>query len=264
MDENHFNCIYMFTNKINGKRYVGQTKNFYKRYNSHIYSSYDKNSNRHNVPFHKAIRKYGIDNFQIDILIDNIQTKEEMNELEKSLICFFNTLCKNNMGYNVAEGGESGNPFAGKTDDEMAKFRDECRERNLGKKLSEETKKKISEKNKKMFFSEEHRRKINESKKGKKRQGEWIEKMAEKKRGSKHSEETRKKMSDSSSKKRKIIQLNKDNEIIQVWNSIKEASVFLGLDSSAIIKCCKGKLKKVGGFKWKYYEEAEVNNDGRL
>ena len=33
---NHFNCIYMYINKVNGKRYVGKAKDFNKRHNQHL------------------------------------------------------------------------------------------------------------------------------------------------------------------------------------------------------------------------------------
>lgn len=31
MKTNHFNCIYMYVNKINEKKYIGQTNNFNRR-----------------------------------------------------------------------------------------------------------------------------------------------------------------------------------------------------------------------------------------
>lgn len=46
--------IYKATNTVNGKKYIGVTKNFKKRLNSHKYSSY---------PFGAALRKYGIEKF---------------------------------------------------------------------------------------------------------------------------------------------------------------------------------------------------------
>ena len=79
--ENHYNCIYMYTNKINGKRYIGQTIDFNKRHKKHISSSYnEKKEYDYNYPFHRAIRKYGIENFKIKILAENIPTQEKMNE----------------------------------------------------------------------------------------------------------------------------------------------------------------------------------------
>lgn len=33
---NHFNCIYMYINKVNGKRYVGKAKDFNKRHNQYL------------------------------------------------------------------------------------------------------------------------------------------------------------------------------------------------------------------------------------
>ena len=120
--ENHYNCIYMYTNKINGKRYIGQTVNFNKRHIGHKSSSMNEKIKDYHSPFHDAIRKYGIDNFQIDILAENIENQLERDELESSFIKYFNTLCCNGCGYNISSGGGVyGNPYAGKTEEEMKK-----------------------------------------------------------------------------------------------------------------------------------------------
>ena len=84
--ENHYNCIYMYINKINGKKYVGQAKDFYKRHTEHIRESRYELRKHYNLPFHSAIRKYGIENFKIKILAENIPTQEKMNEYEKFFI----------------------------------------------------------------------------------------------------------------------------------------------------------------------------------
>lgn len=34
--DNYYNCIYMYINKVNGKRYVGQAKDFVQRHKGHI------------------------------------------------------------------------------------------------------------------------------------------------------------------------------------------------------------------------------------
>lgn len=49
-----------------------------------------------------------------------------------------------------------------------------------------------------------------------------------------------------------IYQLNKNNDIIKEWNSIKEASLTLKIQSSDINNVCKNKLKSAGGFRWIY------------
>ena len=54
-------------------------------------------------------------------------------------------------------------------------------------------------------------------------------------------------------KRRKIIyQLDKQNNIIKEWPSIKEARLKLKIQSSDINNCCRGKNKTAGGFKFKY------------
>ena len=174
--ENYFNCIYCYTNKINGKKYVGQAVNFKKRHQQHLATSYNKNKRDYNVPFHNAIRKYGIDNFEVEILKENLKTKCLLNFWECYFIDKFDLLSKNNKGYNVASGGHNGNPMAGKTDEWMEEFKRKQSEKNsgennywYGKKLSEEHRKHISENHalKGKHLSEETKQKLSESMKGK-------------------------------------------------------------------------------------------------
>ena len=40
-----------------------------------------------------------------------------------------------------------------------------------------------------------------------------------------------------------------------IWNCIKDVEDELKINSSSIVKCCKGKRKTAGGFVWKYVEE---------
>ena len=46
-------------------------------------------------------------------------------------------------------------------------------------------------------------------------------------------------------------------ETQEIFDSIKEASKAVGVDSSSIIKACKGKRKTAGGYHWAYYEQKE-------
>lgn len=95
--------IYIYTNKINGHQYVGQTNNLQKRYNGHKSDSYNKNSHSYNYPLHAAIRKYGIENFSFKVL-EEVPTVEAANEREKYWIkekkCHIS-----NGGYNISFGG---------------------------------------------------------------------------------------------------------------------------------------------------------------
>lgn len=53
----------------------------------------------------------------------------------------------------------------------------------------------------------------------------------------------------------KVIQYDNNENIIKIWDSIKEASLELKIKDSNISLCCKGKRKSAGGFKWVYYKE---------
>ena len=58
--------IYSITNKINNKRYIGVTTNFYNRKRVHLWAM--KNLKHKNEKLLEAVKKYGFENFSIDII----------------------------------------------------------------------------------------------------------------------------------------------------------------------------------------------------
>lgn len=95
--------IYCYTNLLNNKKYVGQTKNPNQRKAAHKSCSFNKESPDYNTPFHRAIRKYGVKNFFYEILAEE-DNQDKVNELEKFFIQEFN--CKVPNGYNILDGGQ--------------------------------------------------------------------------------------------------------------------------------------------------------------
>lgn len=89
-------CIYVITNLINGKQYVGQTVRFKERMWEH------ENDPRSQSVLHQAIQKYGADNFTADIL-EEVDDKNLLDELEIKWIVKLNTF---HFGYNMTKGGD--------------------------------------------------------------------------------------------------------------------------------------------------------------
>lgn len=56
------------------------------------------------------------------------------------------------------------------------------------------------------------------------------------------------------SHKKEVVQLSKDNEIIKIWESIREANRN-GYNRTCIYECCVGTQKIHRGYKWMYYED---------
>lgn len=92
--------IYKHTNKVNGKSYIGQTKqtDLTRRWtggNGYAQTPY----------FSRAIKKYGWNSFTHEILETGIRTQEEANKKER----FYIALYRSNIseyGYNVQSGGQ--------------------------------------------------------------------------------------------------------------------------------------------------------------
>ena len=152
--------IYSATNKINGKKYIGQTiTNIKWRRNAHIFQAFKKMSN---FPFYKALRKYGKNSFEWEILYE-CNSKYELDKKEIYYIFEYNTQLN---GYNVSPGGSPGGNtgmngyhHTEKTKKHLSKV---CSKALSGHKHSEETKNKISK-----------------SKRGYKRNKENIKKQSE-------------------------------------------------------------------------------------
>ena len=88
--------LYKITNQINGKKYIGITNDYKKRWSNH------RCGNNKTMPIAHAIKKYGKDNFVFEIIEKNL-TLEEANQKEIEMIEHENTLVPN--GYNVSKGG---------------------------------------------------------------------------------------------------------------------------------------------------------------
>ena len=100
--------IYKYTNLINNKKYIGQTNNFERRVREHKSCSFNPKSVNYNDKIHQAIRKYGYDNFKIEVIeiINNASDYELVNEREQYWIKEEQSLLTQ-WGYNVLEGGKN-------------------------------------------------------------------------------------------------------------------------------------------------------------
>lgn len=95
--------IYQYRNKINNKVYIGQTKlSLDKRHSRHIKSLNDKNCN---YCFYRALKKYGVENFELTILEENIPL-DLLDEKEIYYIRKYDSYFKSNKGYNMTKGGK--------------------------------------------------------------------------------------------------------------------------------------------------------------
>lgn len=238
-----YGFIYITTNLINGKRYIGQRK-FSRKWQSYLGSG---------KIIKQALSKYGRENFYRDI-VDIGYTSEELNNLEIEWINNYKAYESDDF-YNIADGGKSGNAFAGKTEDEMLIIKNKIRMGNKGNEMSDECKLKISKELKGKYtgtlnwnygkkLSKDIKLKISNSVTGEKN-GFY---------GKSHSLETKSKISKVHSIK--IICLTTK----KVFNSAEQASQYYKCDRADITKCCRKKKKYCGKdnskrLVWMYYDE---------
>lgn len=89
--------VYKITNLINNKCYIGSSIRVEQRWKQHKNSAFNPNSNSYNYPLQKAIRKYGLENFQFEIISQDYTSMEEMQKEENKYIIQYNSV---NNGYN--------------------------------------------------------------------------------------------------------------------------------------------------------------------
>lgn len=216
--------VYMHTNKINGKKYIGITsmpaKIRWKRGSG--YAGQRR--------FYAAIKSYGWDNFKHEILFDCL-SKEEAERLEEELIKEYRS---NDLryGYNIENGG-----VIHKLSDEQ---KNHLREINTGKKCSNETKKKMSDSHIGMSTKWLTGRKASDDTKAKMSSQRAKEKNP---------------------RAKAVCQYDLDGNLIAVYKYMNEARDALGIKSTAhISQCCTGDRNKAYGFIWKYAEKGGLVN----
>jgi group I intron endonuclease len=205
--------IYTITNLVNGKIYLGQGIDINYRWKTHLMSL--RKGRHRNIKLQNSWNKYGEDNFIYELLIECEELYLNSEEHYWSNLLYVH---EDRYGYNI----RPTNPYGAHRHSEESKLRMSIasKGKNLGRKLSEDTKKKISESNKGnkiselnkeiarqkcigkigINLSEEHKNKIRQSHIGKKRSIESRKNMSLAQKGNgfgrKMSEDTKKKISD--------------------------------------------------------------------
>jgi group I intron endonuclease len=146
-------CVYKITNTLNGKLYIGITiRPLQTRWKQHI-----TQSRTSEYPLHKSMRKYGIDQFTIEV-IEMCIDHTTLLQRERYWIECYNTMIPN--GYNITAGGEG----------------------IFGMHRSEETKRKIANKP----ITPEFRQRMREIANERAQDPEYIEKLRQANTGKHH------------------------------------------------------------------------------
>lgn len=246
--------VYLATNLCNGKVYVGiTTRNLKQRIAEHKSDGMAQKSQK--SYFHKAIQKYGFENFKFEIIdTATADTSEMMTEnlkaLERHYIDVYGSHDKYR-GYNLTTGGDGvfgmvlsdahkaavskahkGKPLS---DEHKKKIRDYMRSpRNhrLGSNLSDEAKERISRANKGRLAGSNNPM-----------YGASRPDLSERNRKN----------------GKKVAQVDLvTGETIRVWNSLCEISRETGFNRKCITDCCNHITKRSHGFRWEYIVSSNI------
>ena len=207
--------IYGQYNIKNEKWYIGQTVNPEVRLKNHINDAINKKDNTH---FHRALRKYGLENWAYCVLEENV-LKENLNLKEIEWIEYYDSFYN---GYNLTTGGDTNYILSEEYRRKLSESRKGKSSWNKGISMNEESKKKLSESLKGRVISTETRKRMSESAKG----GPKI---------------------------KPVSKYDLNGNFIKTYSSIKEAIMENPKSSSSNIGAvCKGHRIQCGGFIWKY------------
>lgn len=235
--------VYVHTNKENGMRYVGITS-------QSVSARWQANGNgyRKQEHFWRAIKKYGWDNFEHEIVASGL-SKDDACALEQKLILMYDS-CDNTKGYNKSTGGEFGAVGVIKNDNQRTAasqalrkkwedqvFRKAASNRVIALNQSEEMRKKRSESNHLRGVSDDTRKKISNAKTGHKL-GPF-------------SDEHKRKISEHHSGGADEVSVV-CVETGEVFKSINDASRVKHINKKQISNCCRGvrHYNTAGGYHW--------------
>lgn len=241
--------VYLITNKVNGKRYVGQSQqlDIEQRWKSH------RKVNNPNVGSYlkAAYKKYGIDNFKFQIIC--ICFDEDCDKYEDEYIKKFNTLCPN--GYNLKTGGNS------------VKYTEESKQlMSIRQKeiMTNERRKKISDRFKGKQLSEQHTQQLSTIHKNrwKNMPVEEKENLLQQRRENPNYDKLKTLnpisynafMKHINEKKRRVGKYDSNDVLLEEFESITHASKSTNICYSNISAVCRKvpRYNTAGGFIWKY------------
>lgn len=183
---NRSTIIYQVTNLINGKIYIGLTKQkLLRRWQGHV--QYANNGSK--TALHCAIRKYGQNAFSVTAIASCL-CRDESGDVEAEIICDRGSKAPN--GYNLTSGGDG---VVGLSKE----IRDIISQKNKGRKLSPDALKRRAERQRGRIVSDEVREKLRVAHTGKRLTAEHRRKLSEAKIGKSmppRSENHRKKISE--------------------------------------------------------------------
>ena len=227
-----FSGIYLIKNIISGHCYIGQAKYISKRIYEHLRSTFDDRRSDYNSPLHQAIRKYGLDAFELEVLerCDNSQ----LNAKEQYWISIYNS--KKN-GYNQTNGGYQSIRYIKLTEENL---------KNLRQLLSENILSNV-ELAHKFNISEDMVARINV---GKMWHNDSIKYPIR---------PTKNKLATNHFNGKAIKKLDLNNQIVKIYPSLSSAAKEISVDKSdsiagAISRCCNGINKTAYGYKWQVFE----------
>ena len=213
--------IYKIENLNNHKIYIGQSIEIEKRLIAH------KNS-KDNFVIHRAIQKYGVENFSFEIIEEC--SKEELDDKECFWISHFNSLIP--FGYNMVEGGSNGAALAKRIPVYQYDFNGKLIASYLG----------INEAGRINNISGTH---ISECCRNLRQSaGGYFWSFSDKENFSKKDIKDHRGC--------KIIQYDMQGNELARYNSAKEAAEATNGSAPAITKACRGKSKSSNGFQWHY------------
>ena len=148
--------IYRITNIINGNTYIGKTgMNFGDRWDCH---RAQLNGGYHDNPhLQNAWNKYGAESFEFCI-VEEVDDVKLLDDLEKEYIKIYR---ENGTCYNILDGGDGAMLGRHLSEETKRKIGEKNRINMTGRKLSEDTKRKMSESQRKRYdnWTDDDRRK---------------------------------------------------------------------------------------------------------
>lgn len=263
--------VYRLVNKVNGKSYIGRTMDLGKRMYEHKKVAANATGKTLDRPIVKAIREFGIEAFDIEILYSSelFEDREQLDilldEKEKFFIEKYNTTEE---GYNLTKGGKGAYGLGSRIAESWTKEK----RKQLSERMSGENNPCYGKKFKGIKkptllgkkLSEERRAKISQAMKGKghSQTNETKQKISAKLRGVPKSESHKRNASNAKkglkvpSKWKPVLQYSSDGVFMKEWESIKAAQKVYGTNQ---ISCCaKGKFATIAGYAWRYKTSDDI------